>query len=220
MDSVNKSAHAVDTDRASRRDPEKSREKLLLAALREFSDKGIGGARVDEIARQAGVNKRMIYHYFGNKDDLFLAALERAYEEIRSAEQELHLEDLPPADAMRRLVSFTFNYFIEAPHFISLLNTENLHRAAHLKKSRRIQDMHSTVVGMLRDLLQRGSRAGVFRGDADPVQLFITIASVGYFYFSNIHTLSTIFDRDFASASERMQRHDHAIDVVLGYLRP
>jgi AcrR family transcriptional regulator len=204
----------------TRRDPIKSKGRILRAAVDEFATKGLQGARVDEIARRAGANKRMLYHYFGNKEALFLEALEFAYEEIRKAELDLHLADLPPIEAMERLVSFTFNYFIEAPHFITLLNSENLHRARHLKRSGRILDMHSTVVEMLRELLLRGEGEGVFRRDVDPVQLFITIASVGYFYFSNIHTLSTIFDRDFASAPELRTRHDHAVEVVLGYLRP
>jgi AcrR family transcriptional regulator len=204
----------------ARRDPVKSKNRILRAAVAEFADKGLQGARVDEIARRAGANKRMLYHYFGNKEDLFLEALEFAYEEIRRAELDLHLADLPPVEAMQRLVSFTFNYFVEAPHFITLLNSENLHRARHLKRSKRILDMHSTVVEMLSDLLRRGQDERVFRTGVDPVQLFITIASVGYFYFSNIHTLSTIFARDFASDAERKTRHDHALEVVLGYLRP
>ena len=121
---------------------------------------------------------------------------------------------------MRRLISFTFNYFIEAPHFISLLNTENLHKARHLRRSKRIRDMHSTVLAMLERLLKRGAAEGVFRSDVDPVQLFITMASVGYFYFSNVHTLSTIFDRDFSGKAEIAIRHDHVMDVIMGYLRP
>ena len=149
-----------------------------------------------------------------------LSAEERAYEEIRSAELELRLLDLPPIEAMRRLISFTFTYFIEAPHFITLLNSENLHKARHLRRSKRIRHMHSTLVALLAKLLDRGAADGVFRRGVDPVQLFITITGVGYFYFSNIHTLSTIFGRDFTAADEIATRHDHVIEVVLGYLRP
>lgn len=219
MSGVNKTAVGAGNGRV-RRDPERVRARILQAAVAEFSDKGLGGARVDEIARRAGANKRMLYHYFGDKDALFLAALEKAYEDIRSAEQELHLGDLEPEEAMRRLVSFTFDYLTGASYFIHLLNNENLHKARHLKKSKRIRDMHSTMVSMLDDVLCRGAATGVFRRDADPVQLFITITGIAYFYFSNIHTLSTIFGRKFTSKAERDERHAHVVSAVMGYLRP
>ncbi|MDA1099478.1 MAG: TetR/AcrR family transcriptional regulator [Proteobacteria bacterium] len=204
----------------SKRDPESVRQRILQAALAEFSDKGLGGARVDVIAQRADANKRMLYHYFGNKDDLFLAVLEHAYRDIRSAELELNLDNLSPEDGMRKLVAFTFDYFIKAPYFINLLNSENLHRARHLRRSQAILDMHAPVVGLITDLLRRGIAEGVFRADADPIQVFITNASVGYFYFSNVHTLSTIFGRDLSEKDELEARRRHVIDVVLGYLRP
>jgi AcrR family transcriptional regulator len=204
----------------SKRDPEGARQRILQAALAEFSDKGLGGARVDVIAQRAGANKRMLYHYFGNKDELFLAVLEHAYSEIRSAELELNLDNLSPEDGMRKLVAFTFDYFVKAPYFINLLNSENLHRARHLRRSKAILDMHGPVITLITDLLRRGIADGVFRADADPIQVFITNASVGYFYFSNIHTLSTIFDRELTLKEELDARRSHVIDVVLGYLRP
>ena len=203
-----------------KRDPEAARQRILAAALAEFSERGLGGARVDVIAQRAGANKRMLYHYYGNKDDLFLAVLEYAYGEIREAEQALNLDNLSPVEGMRKLVGFTFDYFIQAPYFINLLNSENLHGARHLKRSKAILDMHGPVIGLITDLLRRGVAEGVFRDDADPVEVFITNASVGYFYFSNVHTLSAIFDRDLNSAREVAARRSHVIDVVLGYLRP
>lgn len=204
----------------AKRDPARSRERILQAALGEFADKGLQGARVDEIARRAGANKRMLYHYFGNKEDLFLEVLERAYEEIRTAERALRLEHLPPDEAMERLVRFTFNYFTRAPHFITLLNSENLHRARHLKQSKRIREMHSTMVDMIAGVLRRGAADGRFRGGVDPVQLFITITGIAYFYFSNIHTLSAIFGRELEAQAEKDVREAHVVDVVRGYLRP
>ncbi len=204
----------------AKRDPEAARQRILQAALAEFSDKGLGGARVDVIAQRAGANKRMLYHYFGNKDDLFLAVLELAYGEIREAEQALNLDDLSPVEGMRKLVIFTFDYFVRAPYFINLLNSENLHNARHLRRSKAILDMHGPVIGLITDLLQRGIAEGVFRDDADPIEVFITNAAVGYFYFSNIHTLSVIFDRDLQSEEEIAARRAHVADVVLGYLRP
>lgn len=224
MSAVNKSAGApgaADKRPARvRRNPEQVRARILQAAVAEFSDKGLSGARVDEIARRAGANKRMLYHYFGDKEALFLAALESVYAEIRSAERNLHLGDLQPDDAMRRLVSFTFDFLSRAPYFVSLLNSENLHKARHLKKSKRIPEMHSEMVSMIEDVLQRGVAAGQFRTGVDPVQLFITISGIAYFYFSNIHTLSAIFGRRFTTKAEREERHAHVVEAVMGYLRP
>jgi AcrR family transcriptional regulator len=203
----------------ARRAPERTREQILLAAIAEFSAKGLGGARVDSIARRAGANKRMLYHYFGSKDDLFLAVLERIYDDIRRAETELHLEALDPASAMQRLVEFSFGYFIDHPHFIPLLNSENLHGAIHIKRSARIREMHSPFVAMIGGILRRGQALGLFRAGVDPVQLYISIAALGYFYFSNMHTLSAIFGRDLAVPRRLAERRRHAVDVVLGYLR-
>jgi AcrR family transcriptional regulator len=203
-----------------RRAPERTREQILQAAIREFADKGLGGARVDTIAARAGANKRMLYHYFGNKADLFLAVLERIYDDIRHAETELHLEALAPVAAMRRLVEFSFGYFIANRHFIPLLNSENLHRARHLKRSKRIREMHSPLVAMISRMLERGRDSGEFRRDVDPVQLYVSIAALGYFYFANIHTLSTIFGRDLSRPRRIAERKRHAADMVLGYLRP
>jgi len=220
MATVNRTKERKPAKPPVRRDPVRSRARILQAALDEFSDKGLQGARVDEIANRAGANKRMIYHYFGNKEELFLAVLEFAYAEIRSAEQDLHLEDLSPEEAMRRLVAFTFDYFVQAPHFIPLLNSENLHRARHLRRSARIREMHSPIIRLLDELLARGAATGRFRTGIDPVQLFISIAGVCYFYFSNIHTLSTIFGRDFAAQGERDERKRHVVELVLQGLRP
>jgi AcrR family transcriptional regulator len=206
--------------RPARRAPERTREQILQAAIREFADKGLGGARVDAIAARAGANKRMLYHYFDNKAGLFLAVLERIYDDIRHAETELHLDALAPVAAMRRLVEFSFGYFIANPHFIPLLNSENLHRARHLKRSKRIREMHSPLVAMISRMLERGQGSSEFRRDVDPVQLYVSIAALGYFYFANIHTLSTIFGRNLSAPRRVAERKRHAADMVLGYLRP
>ena len=179
--------------RSQRRDPARNRARILKAAVAEFARYGLGGARVDRIAARAGANKRMLYYYFGNKDDLFLAVLEDSYARIRSAERALHLTDLDPREAMRRLVEFTWNYYLGHPEFLTLLNSENLHRARHVRRSRNIVAMHSPFVAMIKQVLDRGARAGEFRRGVDPVQLYISIAALGYFYLSNRHTLSTIF---------------------------
>jgi AcrR family transcriptional regulator len=202
------------------RDAKRSRGAILAAASREFSDKGLGGARVDEIAARAGVNKALLYHYFGNKDSLFTAVLERAYEGIRSAEAALDLESLAPRGAMRRLVDFTFDYFQEHPDFIRLLNSENLHRAEHLNRSERIRALHFPLVERIGELLERGAAEGSFRKGVDPVALYVTIASLGYFYLSNAHTLGAVFGRDLLAKRALSNRRTHIRQVVEGYLRP
>ncbi|MBB3178841.1 TetR family transcriptional regulator [Variovorax sp. Sphag1AA] len=199
------------------RDADRSQLAILASARDEFSQRGLAGARMDSIAERAGLNKRLIYYYFGSKDDLFLAVLEGTYASIRQAEQRLHLEDVEPVEAIRRLVSFTWHYYLEHPEFITLLNSENLHRAVHLKRSERIQEMNSPLIELLDDVLDRGRRSGVFRDGIDPVQLYISIASLCYFYLSNNDTLSTIFGRDLRTPKAMAQRLSHMTDLVLGY---
>ena len=206
--------------KAIKRNPERTKELIHKAALAEFADVGYGGARVDMIAERAGVNKRMLYHYFGNKDDLFLYVLERAYEKIRAHEEKLDLVNLSPEDAVRELVKFTFTYNHDNPEFMRLLNNENLYQAEHVKKSKKIRQMHSPFVDLMTDVLKRGEKEGVFRKNVDPVQFYVTVASVAYFYLSNIYTLSAIFGRKLNSKAALAERHEHCLDVVLGYLRP
>jgi TetR/AcrR family transcriptional regulator len=206
--------------RARRRDPERTRELILDAATTEFATKGIGGARVDAIAARSGANKRMIYHYFGDKQRLYLSVLERMYEEIRDAEADLRLEELPPRAAMQRLIEFSFDYYTNHPHFIRLLDNENLHKARNLKRSPGIRQRNSPLVSMIRDLLKRGEASGDFRSGIDPVQLYISIAGLGYFYFANIHTLSEIFGINFQAKDARATRRQHVVAVILDYLRP
>ena len=203
-----------------RRDPERTRATILRAATAEFAAKGIGGARVDAIAARAGANKRMIYHYFGNKQLLYLSVLERMYEEIRDAETALRLEQLEPRAAMRRLVEFSFDYYTNHPHFIRLLDNENLHKARNLKRFPGIRQPNSPLVSMIEDLLRRGASTGDFRSGVNPVQLYISIAGLGYFYFANIHTLSAIFGLDLQADAARAARRQHVVEVVLDYLAP
>jgi AcrR family transcriptional regulator len=200
------------------RDAERTRAAILAAAIDEFAAHGLGGARVDSIAARAKANKRMLYYYFGDKEALYLAALEAAYERIRGEEQRLDLAHLPPEQALRELVAFTWRYFLAHPEFMSLLNTENLHRARHLKRSRKIRALHSPLVATLSALLDRGVRDGVFRPGIDPVQLYVSIAALGYFYLSNSHTLSTIFGRNLRSKAALAERLAHVSNLVVAAL--
>jgi len=203
----------------AKRNPDLTKERILDAATVEFSTFGLGGARIDAIAERAGANKRMLYHYFGNKEDLFLAVLEQAYAQIRRHERSLRLEDMDPETAIRELVTFTFKYFVKNPEFIQLLNNENLYKAEHIMRSKQIPAMHSPLVDHIRDVLKRGEASGVFRTDVDPVQLYITIAAVGYFYLSNANTLGTIFKRNLLTRAALNTRMAHCVAVVLGYVR-
>lgn len=202
-----------------RRNPVRNQERILKAATGEFARFGLGGARVDRISARAGVNKRMLYYYYGNKDDLFLTVLEASYARIRNAERALRLADSDPPEAMRKLVAFTWNYYLAHPEFLTLLNSENLHRARHVKRSPSIVAMHSPFVAMIEQVLERGARAGQFRLGVDPVQLYISIAGLGYFYLSNRYTLSAIFERELLAPRHKVERLKHMTALVLGYLR-
>jgi TetR/AcrR family transcriptional regulator len=202
------------------RDSAATAAAILAAATKEFATYGFGGGRIDRIAERAGVNKRMLYHHYGHKRGLYLAVLEQAYHKERSAEQKLELEALQPREAMQRLIEYTFDSFVKDRSFIKLLNDENLHKAAHLKRSKRIAEMHSPLIESMRKTLERGADAGAFRRDVDPMQTWISIAAVSYFYFSNVYTLSTIFRRDFDAPAAREARRRHVVDLVLSYLRP
>jgi len=201
--------------KANSRDPERTRQKILDAATEEFARYGLGGARVDRIAARAGANKRMLYYYFRDKDNLFLAALEGRYAHIRAAERSLDLEHLEPRRALKRLVEFTWRYFLEHPEFLTLLNSENLHKGRHVQRSRSVPEMHTPLVETLRGVLRRGERAGVFRRGIDPVQLYISIAGEGYFYLSNRYTLSQIFGRDLMAKKALAARARHNAEMIL-----
>jgi AcrR family transcriptional regulator len=205
---------------AAQRDPGRTRAAILAAATHEITAKGLSGARVDTIAKRAGVNKRMLYHYFGDKAGLYLAVLEATYAGIRTAEIGLNLRELAPSAGMRKLVMFTWQYFIDHPEFLSLLGTENMLRAAYLKRSKRIRHLHAPLVDMISELLERGVREKAFRAGVDPVDLYITIAALGFFYLANRHTLSVIFGTNLAASNRLETRGQHIVEVVMAYLAP
>jgi len=206
--------------RRQRRNPAATRKKLLTAARREFAGSGFAGARVDEIAARAGVNKQLVYHYFGDKDALYLAVLEWVYEEIRTHERKLNLVGLPPERAIRKLIESSFDHLAAHPDFIALLNDENRGGATHVRGSRRLEAMHSPLVSMVSKILKEGVRTGVFRKGINPLHLYISIAGLSYFFFSNTPTLSAIFGKDLRSAAAKRARRRHVVDLVLQALRP
>ena len=200
------------------RDADRSQAIILAAAKAEFAEFGLGGARMDRIAERAGLNKRLIYYYFEDKEKLFQAVLEQTYRDIREEERKLNLLNLKPAEALRRLVEFTWDYYLKHPEFLTLLNSANLHRARHLQESKRAREMNSPLIEMLAQILEHGRKDGSFRGGVDPLQLYVSIAGLSYFYLSNNHTLSAIFGRDLMSAKARHERLNHMCDVILGYV--
>jgi AcrR family transcriptional regulator len=213
-------ASLLQTEAAKRpRNSAKTKASILAAARVEFADRGFEGARVDAIADRAGANKRLLYHYFGNKEDLYRAVLLEAYTEIRAGERALSLDRYDPVEAMDRLVRFTFRHFLANPWFPRLLGTENIENARFLKTLPDIKALHSPLVGQIAEIIERGAKDGLFRRDVDPVQLYISVAALGFFYVSNTATLSVIFERDLSSVAMVQEREAHAVQMVLDFLQ-
>lgn len=201
-----------------RRNAAETRERLLLAATEEFCERGYDGARMERIVRAAACNIRMAYHYFGDKERLYLTVLERVYEELRQRERALNFTHLEPVAGMRALVEFTFDHLAAHPEFISLVRNENLLGGRMLKKSGRVAEQTTPLVGMLRDTLARGEEGGLFRNGVDPLQLYISILSLSLTHISNRYTLSIIFEKDLSDPVWLAERRKHAVDVILAYL--
>ena len=197
-----------------------TKERVIQAALVEFGSRGYGGGRIAEIANTASCNIRMVYHYFGSKEGLFLAVLEHAYSGIRTAEQSLNLARLTPRDAIEHVVDFTWDYYLENPEFLTLVNSANLHKARHLKKSKRLPEMHTGMLNMLDDVLRRGAANGEFRTDANALQLAISIAALGYYYLTNRYTMAVIFKFDPMTPDALAERRAEAKRTILASLRP
>jgi TetR/AcrR family transcriptional regulator len=178
----------------------------------------LNGARVDRIADAAGVNKNLIYHYFGSKEALYLDVLERIYTGLRARQEDERLKTLPPLEGMRELVGATFDHFVTTPDLIRLMSVENIHYAQHLKQSKNVKPLYRGLLETLRVLLEQGQREGVFRDNVDAVDLYLSISGLAYFFLSNQHTLSWLLDRNFVSQSRIRQRRVHVVEMVLSYL--
>jgi len=200
-------------------DSSAARSAILAAARAEFSAKGLTGARVNEIAARAGVNKQLIYYYFGSKEDLYRTALEVVYTEIRTQERSLKLGDMQPEEAMATLIGFSFDYLAEHPDFIGLLNHENAQGAQHVRDSSAIRDTNSPLIELIAKTLARGIRAGVFRRGIDPVEFYISVAGMSYFFFSNRLTLASIFGRELSSTEAVAAYRAHVVAFAMAGLR-
>jgi AcrR family transcriptional regulator len=201
-----------------KRDPEGTRRRILLAAAEEFANGGLFGARVDQIARRAETNERMLYYYFGSKEQLFTAVLEHAFTALNEAERTLDLADLAPVEAMTRLAHFVWDYYRDHPDFLRLINNENLHEARYIQKSTRIREMISPIVATLGTILARGESAGLFRANIDPLRLYVTLSGMGYYIVSNRFTLAATLGRDFSASAERAEMVQLNTEMLLAYL--
>jgi AcrR family transcriptional regulator len=203
---------------ARRRDAERTKAEILAAAIREFSERGLNGARVDNIAARTRTNKRMIYYYFGSKARLYIAVLEDAYRRIREAEKQLRLDDLPPAEAIRTLVEFTFDYHWRNPQLAKLVVIENIHKGKNLSRSETISSFNLSIIDAIAKVLRRGAEEGVLRRHIDPVELHMTVSALSLFHVTNRYTFGTVFRRDMVSDEAVTQRRKEIVDIISRYV--
>ncbi|MCY0388581.1 TetR family transcriptional regulator [Robbsia sp. Bb-Pol-6] len=202
----------------NKRDPEGTRRRILDAATTEFHLGGLAGARVDGIARRASTNERMLYYYFGSKEQLFVAVLEKTYDAFVSAQSALRLDDMPPVPALTTFAQFVWDYYRSHPEVVRLINNENLHRARYLRQSR-IRQCMAPVLSVLVGILEKGMRAGVFRPDIDPLRCYVSISALGYYAVSNRYTLAETIGRDFSDPEEQTLLVRQHTDMLLAYVR-
>jgi AcrR family transcriptional regulator len=201
-------------------DPARTRQDIIAVATEEFAEKGLSGARIDHIAARTKTSKRGIYYYFGSKEKLYISVLEEAYRRIRSIESTLELDHLPPEDALRTLVGFTFDYENANPQFIRLVMNENIHYGKYLARSGAIQKLNVTAIDAVRRVLERGAKAGIFRTGIDPVDLHMSISALCFFNVANRYTFSRIFKRDMESPAALAARRAVVVDTILAAVRP
>ena len=199
-------------------DPARTMAEILQVATREFAAKGLAGARIDEIAAATRTSKRMIYYYFDNKEGLYLAVLEEAYRRMRAIEADLHLDDLAPMEALRRLVSFTYEHHRDNEDFIRLVMSENVQQGHYLRSSSRIHELNVTAISALERLLERGVKAGVFRADLRALDIHSFISALCFFNVSNRHTFGLIFKTEGADGKASILPRDQVIDAMLRFV--
>jgi TetR/AcrR family transcriptional regulator len=201
-----------------RRNAVATRARILQAAMEEFAAKGLDAARIEDIADQAGANRRMTYYYFGSKEGLYLAALEAAYFELVEVEEGIDVDRLGPIEAIDAMVQAKFEHYVKYPHYVEFVKMENLYRARHLKTSRRIAEMRAPLISIIKRVLDRGEATGVLRKGVDPLDLYLSICALGFFVFSNRHTLGVIFNTDVTSAAALRRRRSLVVDMIKAYL--
>ena len=199
-------------------DPERTMAEILKVATTEFADKGLAGARIDEIAEATSTSKRMIYYYFGSKDGLYVAVLEAAYGRMRQIETNLHLSDLEPEEALRRLVEFTYDHHQSNEEFIRLVMTENVQRGEYLAQSKEIQKLNGSALQTINDLYTRGLKKGVFKKNLSPLEIHSAISALTFFNVSNQHTFSLIFKGKTPKGKAQTQKKSQVVDMMISYV--
>ena len=194
---------------------QQTRESILRAAIKVFAQHGYDGGSVEKISRLAKSYDRMIYYYFGSKEGLFIEVLEDMYRRMNDAELALVLDPEQPVASLQGVIDFVVSYYSKNPEFITLLNTENLHRGKHISKSSRARDYSSPAIAIIRQLLESGARQGVFRPDMVARDVYLLIAATGYFYVSNRHTLSAFLGEDLKAPEAMAHWRDFIITTVL-----
>jgi AcrR family transcriptional regulator len=213
-----RNATATPAPAERQRNAERTRREILEVATREFAEHGYSGARVDEIAERTRTTKRMLYYYFGSKEGLYVAVLERAYAGIRAAEQQIDVDHLDPKTAIRRLAELTFDHHEAHPDFIRLVGIENIHRGEHMKQSARLQNLNTPAIDLIAKILERGRDAAVFTRDADAIDVHMMISAFCVFRVANRHTFGTIFHRDPLDPERREHYRRMLGDMVVDYL--
>ncbi|MFZ4808877.1 MAG: TetR/AcrR family transcriptional regulator [Hyphomicrobiaceae bacterium] len=204
---------------AGSRSADATRARILDAARIEFVTEGLNGARVDRIAARSRTNKNLIYHHFGNKEGLYLRVLEDIYGALRAHQNDAEVANLSPIEGMKVLVGNTFDHFVATPDLIRLMSIENIHFARHLKQSASVKQLYAPLLATIQSLLARGEASGSFRANVDPVDLYLSISGLAYFYLSNQFTLSWLLDRDLVGAARLAERRQHIVEMILAYLQ-
>jgi TetR/AcrR family transcriptional regulator len=202
-----------------KRNADITRTKILQAAIGEFGERGFAAASTDDMAERCGVNKLMIYYYYGSKEGLYLAALESVFENLVAREREIKIEDLDPAVAIEVIINLKIDYYLQNPHFVSFLSMENFYKARHLRKSKKLALFKTTLTDLITRILKRGQRSGQFRQDVEPVDFYVSMCALCIMYFSNQHTFGVIFEREMMTRANLERRRRTVIDFVLGYLQ-
>ncbi len=210
--------HDTKTPKPRQRNAVATRDRILKIASKEFAAHGYDGARIDAIVARCKISKNLVYHYFDSKEALFIEVMERAYGAMRERQNELALTGEDPVRDMRELVEKTVQHFIDQPEFHQLLSTENLHKAVHIRKSKVISEMFNPLRTALSTILESGKQKGVFRRDADWVDLYVSISGLGSYFITNRYTLSYVLDVDLGAADRQQSRLKHASDMVISYL--
>jgi len=200
--------------------PEANRARILAAAIAEFASRGVKGASMDAIAARTDTTRALINYYFGSKEKLYLAVLERVYADIRDAENDLELDHLPPVEAIRRIVEFTYDYYVENENFVRLVVAENQARGRHMKRSPALRAVNRPIVDTLARVLERGQAAGVFRPGVDPIDVHMAIAALGMFNVTNQYTFGTIFQRPMGAKGDVPTRRRTVVEIILRWLEP